>query len=197
MGSDNDTVKEKTFGQLVMEALDIASQKNASLAVRFACLVSGIGKNQLAGNQQVDQVSGAGRARILDLCERLRVPTECKELALTMEREHAQVDDSPSFNAEEIVNLLERCDAIRKPGRFRELLTACECIAQAYDEKGDFQYQASQLLNAAADAVRRVDTGAIAKRAAADGMQGPDIGKAVHSARVEILKQTLQPGSGI
>ncbi|MGE5649660.1 MAG: multifunctional CCA tRNA nucleotidyl transferase/2'3'-cyclic phosphodiesterase/2'nucleotidase/phosphatase, partial [Bacillota bacterium] len=123
--------------------------------------------------------------------ERLRVPTECKELALTMAREHGQIEISQSLDAEEIVNLLERCDAIRKPERFLELLTACECVAKAREESEEFQYKPSQILSLAAAEVRRMDVGAIAKRAAAEGMRGPEIGKAIHSARVDALKKVL------
>ena len=65
-----------------------------------------------------------------EVCTRLRVPVDCRELAEMVAREHGNVHRSGELNAAAIVRLLERCDALRRPERFREALLACECDAR-------------------------------------------------------------------
>ena len=62
--------------------------------------------------------------------ERLRVPTDCRELGDVVAREHGNIHRSGELNGAAIVRLLERCDAIRKPARFEQALAACECDAR-------------------------------------------------------------------
>jgi tRNA nucleotidyltransferase (CCA-adding enzyme) len=64
------------------------------------------------------------------VCERLRVPVDCSELAEVVAREHGNIHRSGDFSAAALVRLLERCDAFRKPQRFGEILLACECDAR-------------------------------------------------------------------
>ena len=44
--------------------------------------------------------------------------------------EHGNVHRSGELNAAAALRLLERCDALRRPQRFDELLLACECDAR-------------------------------------------------------------------
>ena len=71
-----------------------------------------------------------GLRLLRSLCERLRVPTDCRELAELVAREHTHVHQSSGFGPEARLRLLERCDAWRRPDRFAELLLACECDAR-------------------------------------------------------------------
>ena len=64
------------------------------------------------------------------MSERLRVDNACRALAEVVAREHGNVHRSGEFGAAAMVRLLERCDALRRPDRFAELLLACECDAR-------------------------------------------------------------------
>ena len=89
------------------------------------------------------------------------------------------------------VRLLERCDALRRPERFAELLLACQCDARGRLGFAQRDYpQRLRLLQALALA-RAVDSSAVAQHAAALGQAGPQIGQALHAARVEALRQGL------
>jgi tRNA nucleotidyltransferase (CCA-adding enzyme) len=61
------------------------------------------------------------------VCKRLRVPTECRDLAVMTAREHGNVGRALQLRANTIVTLFERCDAFRKPARFTQMLLATEC----------------------------------------------------------------------
>ena len=64
------------------------------------------------------------------VCERLRVPVDCRELAEVVAREHGHIHQSAALGAAALLRLLERCDAIRKPTRFHDVLMACEADAR-------------------------------------------------------------------
>ena len=62
------------------------------------------------------------------LCDRLRVPNECRDLALVVAREHGNVHRVMDMGAAALVRMFERSDALRKPARFAEMLQACEAV---------------------------------------------------------------------
>ena len=124
---------------------------------------------------------------IKSLCQRLRVPTDCRELADVVAREHGNIHRSGDLKAAALVRLLERCDAIRKPARFDEILLACECDARGRLHFEESPYPQRARLNAALAAVQSVATSVIAARAAAAGATGQKVGEWIHAARVEAV----------
>lgn len=123
---------EVDTGVHVMMVLDMAARLQAPLAVRFACLVHDLGKGTTAADVLPRHIGHETRSAELlrDVCERLRVPVDCRETADVVAREHGHIHRSADLNAAALVRLLERCDALRKPARFAEVLLACECDAR-------------------------------------------------------------------
>jgi len=124
------------------------------------------------------------------------VPTDCRELAEAVAREHGNVHRSGEFGAAAIVRLLERCDALRRPDRFAELLFACECDARGRLGLEDTAYPQRPRLLDALRRVQAVDATAIAAAATERGKRGPDIGQAIHVGRVDALRD-LEPGAAL
>jgi tRNA nucleotidyltransferase (CCA-adding enzyme) len=108
-----------------MQVIDGAAAQGATLAVRFAVLMQA-------------PRPGVGVKLIEALCQRLRVPNECRDLAIMTAREHAHVTCMPGADA--IVTLFERCDAFRKPARFGQMLEAIECGLR-FSGQGDGEQQ--------------------------------------------------------
>jgi tRNA nucleotidyltransferase (CCA-adding enzyme) len=121
------------------------------------------------------------------LSQRLRVPVECKELAEVVAREHGNIHRSLDLGPEATLRLLERCDAIRKPARFTEVLLACECDARGRLGLQDTPYPQAPRLTQALDRVLAVATDLVAADAQAAGATGPKIGEWIHRARVRAL----------
>ncbi|SOY39989.1 tRNA nucleotidyl transferase [Cupriavidus taiwanensis] len=187
---------EVDTGAHVMMVIDCAAALDAPLPVRFAALVHDLGKGTTPADVLPRHIGHELRSvRLLEaVCARLRVPNECRDLALVVAREHGNIHRSLEFSAAAVVRLLERCDALRKPGRFAQALQACE--ADKRGRKG-FEHsaypQAARLL-AAREAAASVDAGAIARACADDVAQIKD---RVHAARVAAVAQRLgaQPGA--
>ncbi|HEY4074909.1 MAG TPA: multifunctional CCA addition/repair protein [Herbaspirillum sp.] len=157
------------------EMVDAAARAEYSLAIRFATLSLG---------------ERGGVALAEALCTRLRVPNECRDLALMSAREQAAVVDALGLSADAIVALLMRCDAFRKPQRFSDMLNAQQC-AQAASKPGASDRALSAwappaLLNGALRAAQTVKAGELA----ALYTQAPErIPEAIHAARVGAVLQ--------
>src|SRR5690606_7152576 len=159
----------------------------APLAVRFACLTHDLGKGTTPPEVLPKHIGHEQRSAALlkTLCNRLRVPNDCRELADVVAREHGNIHRSGEFGAAALVRLLERCDAFRKPERFGSILLACECDARGRLGFEERPYPQRERLLQALDAARSVDTAAVAAQASAEGLRGEQVGARIQQARVD------------
>jgi tRNA nucleotidyltransferase (CCA-adding enzyme) len=154
-------------GVHIAQVIDVAAERGHTLAVRFAVLMRDVGK---------DSVSP-----IAALCKRLKVPNDCRDLALMTAREQGTVAHALALDAEAMVALFERCDAFRKPERFADMLLAAECDAPHAPAWPQQPY-----LTGALAAARAVNAGEVAAGCGEDKAQIP---LAVHRARVAAVSQ--------
>ena len=184
---------EVDTGVHLMMVLDMSARLQASLPVRFACLCHDLGKGTTPLDQLPRHIGHEQRsARLLKaVCERWRVPRESRELADVVAREHGNIHRSAELGAAALVRLLERCDAIRKPERFADLLLACECDARGRLGLEESAYPQRQRLGDALVAVQSVATSVIAASAAAAGVSGQKVGEMISAARVKAVAAWL------
>ena len=184
---------EVDTGVHLMMVLDMSARLGGSLPVRFACLGHDLGKGTTPADVLPRHIGHEVRSEKLvrALCDRWKVPTECRELAEVVAREHGNVHRSAELNAAAVLRLLERCDALRRAERFEEALLACECDARGRAGKEDEPYPQRPRLAAALRAALSVDTAPVAEAAAARGLAGPAIGEAVREARVRAVADAL------
>ncbi|WP_250492772.1 multifunctional CCA addition/repair protein [Caballeronia sp. GAWG1-1] len=181
---------EVDTGVHVMMVVDYAASQGFALPVRFAALTHDLGKATTPDDILPRHIGHEGRSVDLlkPLCDRLRVPNECRDLAVLVAREHGNIHRVMDAGAGALVRLFERADALRKPARFAEALQAC--LADARGRLGLEQqpYPQAERLREALVAARSVDAGAVAQRFA---NQPAGIKDAVHDARVEAVKAVL------
>ncbi len=185
---------EVDTGVHLMMVLDMSARLQASLPVRFACLTHDLGKGTTPASVLPRHIGHEERsARLLKaVAQRLRVPTECHELADVVAREHGNIHRSDEFGAAALVRLLERCDAFRKPQRFADVLLACECDARGRLGFEEREYTQKARLLGALRAAQAVSTSEIAAAAQAQGLSGPKVGERIHHARVEAVDQATR-----
>jgi tRNA nucleotidyltransferase (CCA-adding enzyme) len=106
------------------------------------------------------------------LCKRLRAPNEVRELALLASGYREQLKQAKK--PEELLDLLKRTDAFRRPERFAQLLE----VARSAAPKTDLLR-----LERARAAAAAVDAGAIAGKGS-----GKDIARRVDAARLEAIR---------
>ena len=184
---------EVDTGVHLMMVLDMAARLNGPLTVRYACLGHDLGKGTTAAEVLPRHIGHEERsARLLKgLGERLRVPLDCRELADVVAREHGNIHRSATLGPAALLRLLERCDAIRKPQRFAEVLLACECDARGRLGLEDQPYPQAARLQGVLEAVLAQPTQAIAEHALAQGQTGKKVGELIHAARVQAVARHL------
>jgi tRNA nucleotidyltransferase (CCA-adding enzyme) len=184
---------EVDTGVHVMMVVDLSARLNTPLTVRFACLGHDLGKGTTREEEWPRHLAHEARSvKLVEaICERLRVPTDCRELAVTVAREHGNIHRSGELDAAAVLRLLERCDAWRRPARFSEALLACECDARGRLGFSDRPYPQRLRLQRALDRALAVDTASVAAEAAARGVKGPGIGQEIRGARLAAISVGL------
>ena len=125
----------------------------------------------------------AGLEPMRALCERLKVPTGHRELAVMACREHLNVHRLFELRDSTVLELLSRCDAFRKPERIAQLALVCEADKRGRGGMADTDYPQGpelQRLHAAALAVNARDL-------ATQGLSGTQIGEALAKQRVNAI----------
>jgi len=188
---------EVDTGVHLMMVLDIAAVRQTSLEVRYACLCHDLGKGTTPADVLPKHIGHEQRSVQLARAvgARFKVSTACRELAELVAREHGNVHRSVEFGPTALLRLLERCDALRRPQRFGEMLVACECDARGRLGRAEVPYLPPENLLAALRAVQAVDATAIAAALAARDVRGPAVGEAIRRARVEALEKLFEARS--
>jgi len=182
---------EVDTGVHMMLVMDMSARLNMPLPVRVACLLHDLGKGATPQAEWPRHIGHEQRsAKLLkQVCERLRIPVECKELSDVVAREHGNIHRSQDLNAAALMRLLERCDAIRKPERWPDILLACECDARGRLGFENTFYAPAQRLQEVLRAALSVITSDIAAQAQKQGLMGPAVGEKIHEARVRAIDQ--------
>jgi len=180
-------------GVHAMMVMDMSARLQAPLPVRYACLGHDLGKGQTPADVLPRHLGHEGRSvRLLKAVgDRLRVPNDCRELAEVVAREHGNIHASAQLSAAATVRLLERCDAIRKPQRFHDILLACECDARGRLGWHDRPYPQAERLRQALAAALATDTAQLSAEALARGLSGPRIGEHIQQARIQAVAKAM------
>jgi tRNA nucleotidyltransferase (CCA-adding enzyme) len=151
-------------GVHVMMVIDHAASRDYSLPVRFASLTHDLGKGTTPPEEWPRHIGHEARSvkLVKNLCERIRVPNEARDLALLVARYHGDVHRAAELRPVTIANMLQVVDAYRKPERFEEFLQACSCDFHGRPGYAEKPYPQAERLRDAFDAARSVDAGAIA-----------------------------------
>ena len=176
-------------GVHTMMVVDESARQGFSLPVRFAALLHDLGKATTPADVLPRHHGHEARSVRLAsaLCERLRVPNECRDLALLAARYHGDIHRAAELRPSTLVALLEQTDALRRPERFQRLLDVCRCDFNGRLGWADRPYESDGLLLAVLAAVRTVDAGAIAVTCT-DKAKIPGM---IHAARVAAVNRLL------
>ncbi len=122
------------------------------------------------------------------LCERLRVPGECRDLGLLVARYHGNVHRARELRPDTIVRLFQSCDVWRRPERFTQLLQACASDARGRTGHEHDDYPQADYLLHALQTAQEVNAGEIAQQCADKNL----IAEKVREARVAAVAKAIK-----
>jgi tRNA nucleotidyltransferase (CCA-adding enzyme) len=177
-------------GVHVMMVIDYAAEQNYSLEVRFAALMHDLGKGMTPPSEWPKHHGheAKGVDLVKQLCTRIKVPSDSRDLALLAARYHGDIHRAQQLRSDTLLRLFKSADAFRRPERFAELLRACECDARGRLGLHDQAYPQADYLAHMLAAARGVDAGAIAQAC----VEPAQIEAKVDEARLHAITLVMQ-----
>ncbi|WP_189347510.1 multifunctional CCA addition/repair protein [Undibacterium macrobrachii] len=177
-------------GVHIMLVIDYAAQQGMSLPIRFAALLHDLGKGTTDpaiwprhhGHEE------RGIALVKKVCERLKVPSDCRDLAIMTARDHGNVGRSQEMRPATLQDMLERNDAFRKPQRFLDMLKAAECDCFGRAGLENIQFPQVAFLSAVLNAALAVNAGEVAQQFLG---QPQKIAEAIRIARIDAIRSLI------
>ncbi|WP_333606692.1 multifunctional CCA addition/repair protein [Arsukibacterium sp.] len=177
---------EGDTGVHTLLVLQQAATLSPRLDIRFAALVHDLGKG-VTDKALLPSHHGhehTGLPLIKALCQRLRVPNDCRDLALLVCEYHQLIHRALDLKASTLLKLFNAIDLWRKPQRLEDIVLCCTADLRGRTgfEQADYP-QAAYLQQLAAAAL-----GVTAKALIAQGIAGPALGEALQHARLRAIQ---------
>lgn len=166
--------------------VDQAAVLDATLAVRYACLVHDLGK-ALTPDEELPAHIGhetTGLGPVREVSRRLKVPNDCRELALLVCQFHLKVHRVQEMKPATVLKLIEQLDGFRRPERFEQVLVACKADKRGRTGRESQDYPQAEYLVRARDAATAVS----AKDLVAAGLVGDKLAEELRRHRIEAIK---------
>lgn len=173
-------------GVHTLMTLTIAAMLSPEIDVRFAALCHDLGKG-LTPQTLWPHHPGHGPAGIKlieQLCHRLRIPHEMRDLACCVAEFHDLIHTLPQLDASALIQLFDRVDAWRKPQRIMHIALTSEADMRGRASFEDYDYPQGRLLREAWDVARAVPTKAVIDA----GFKGVDIRRELTRRRTLALE---------
>lgn len=170
--------------------LQQASLLTKEPATRFAALCHDLGK-ALTPKENWPSHYGheaLGIKPVRELCNRLRIPNNFRELACITAEYHLHVHRAFEIKKSTLLKTIEKVDGMRKPERYEQFLTACTADIRGRPGYEDHPYPQANYYREALKIIKSVDI-QVLKEA---GLQGKEMANAIHTARQSALNKLLK-----
>ena len=167
-----------------MMSLQQACRANYSLDVRFAVLVHDLGKALTPVDELPRHIMHEERGvkPVTEVCDRMRVPTNTKQLAISVCKEHLKCHQALTLKPGTLWRLLQRMDVLRRPERVEAFVQACECDSRGRLGLEDRAYPQAQYVLDAMNVVRSIKAADLPP-----DISGPDIGEMLIERRIQAI----------
>ncbi|RYU69986.1 multifunctional CCA addition/repair protein [Aliivibrio finisterrensis] len=166
-----------------------ATLLSQDLPTRFAAQVHDLGKGITPESEWPSHKMHChtGIKIIKQLCSRVRVPNEYRDLALLVCEHHTNIHRASELRAQTFIKILDKMDVWRKPERLEPILLCCQADhagrlgleSEPYPQKTRFEM--------AFEAAKNVEV----KEVVAAGFKGPEIRDELTKRRIEAVKDKL------
>lgn len=165
-----------------MMVLEQACKLSNDPQVRFAALFHDLGKGTTPESEWPRHIEHEARGAdiVLNVCKRMKVPNEYRDLAERTARYHLHFHRALELKASTMVKTLEQLDAFRKPERFEKFLLACEADARGRPGYEDLDFEQGRFFRLAFGASKSVDVASLL----AAGHEGKQLAEEIKKQRI-------------
>ena len=177
-----------------MMVLQQATQLSKDAATRFAALCHDLGKALTPEDNWPHHYGheAAGIKPIQQLCKRLRIPNDYKDLAVLTAEYHLHVHRAYEIKKTTLLKTIEKLDGLRKPERYEKFLIACKADSRGRTGYEDGEYPQADYYREALLIIKNVDIQPLKEA----GLQGKEMAEAIHTARLSALTNQLNTTQG-
>jgi tRNA nucleotidyltransferase (CCA-adding enzyme) len=181
---------EVDSGLHTLMVLEQAARLSPEPRVRFAALLHDVGKGGTPRREWPRHIGHEARSLPLveQLCQRLRVPNEFRDLALLAAHYHVKCHRAGELRPGTLLDILQALDAFRRPERFEEFLLACEADFRGRQGCEERDYPQAGILRRAREAALGVDAAEMAAR----GLAGRQLADQLQQRRCEAIAAALK-----
>ncbi len=153
--------------------------------VRFAALMHDLGKGTTPKSEWPHHIGheANGAEIVVDVCKRLRIPNEYRDLAKITARYHLHYHRALELKPSTVVKTLEQLDAFRKPQRFEKFLLASEADARGRPGHENKSFPQGSYLRKAFKAAREVDVKTLVQQ----GYSNKELADKIREERIKLV----------
>ena len=171
--------------------LEQAARLSDDPRVRFAALLHDLGKGTTPEADWPKHIGHEARGAdiVLDVCKRLRIPNDYRDLAERVARFHLHYHRALELKPATVVKTLEQLDAFRKAERFEQFLLASEADARGRPGYENRDFPQGDFFRAALAAANQVDVCSLIKQ----GHKNHALADAIRRERTRLVAQLANP----
>ena len=168
-----------------MMVLQQACKLSDNTKVRFAALCHDLGKGKTPKDKWPSHHNHEqlGMDVIKNVCQRLRVPNDFRDLAVITSDMHLHIHRAFELKTETLLKALERLDAFRKAERFEEFLLACIADIRGRTNYENCDCPQVEYFRQAQQLLSKLDLTEVTRQE----LSGPDMAEAIRQARLTAL----------
>ena len=170
-----------------MMVLEQAARLTDDLRVRFAALTHDLGKAKTPREEWPSHHGHAERGVVIieQMCDRLKIPRQYRELAVLVSRFHIDCHRIMEMRPGTVLKKLEALDAFRRPDRFRQFLLVCEADIRGRAGFEDMDYPQSDFFVSALAECSKIDVQELLDQ----GFVGMALAGELRKRRVDLLAE--------
>lgn len=174
------------IGMASLKALQSASQQTDDIGIRFAALTYALGSAECPPSAWLVKTKHAeiNLKPLNQLRSRYRLPNHIFELAKIVAQNYFEMLHVNELGPNEILNLLEKFDAYRRPERFEKALLACRCVIPK--AKQACQELAITILTQAYQTTKDIKFSDNTEK-----LTGPEIGQKLRELKIQELTKSI------
>ena len=176
---------EVDTGIHTMMVLQQACRLSEDTEVRFAALMHDLGKGVTPESEWPNHIEHEARGAdiVLDVCKRLRIPNEYRDLAERTARFHLHYHRALELKPSTVVKTLEQLDAFRKPQRFEKFLLASEADERGRPGHENKSFQQGSYFRNSFKAAQQVDVKALVQQ----GYSNKELADKIREERIKLV----------